>query len=352
MRCWPSVRRYVLRPRTLSVRTHDARVVVVATHPRTVDAALAIASDPFAALDAVDERGGTASADTQYLELPRQPGGPPPRSADARVASLLTSLSTRLAAVAGDNRAAAGHTCVDGACAGPAYCVHHWLAPVRLDVAAAHVTYAHTEPLHDESRGDDIERGAAAVARLLTMHVAPATLRRAGADIGRLSALGYTLESLVVDWGYELEALVEGLGLDSVDALVALRFSPLLWRDRDRFPLVVFTERLGVRASLVAAYKLSYATLTSAFGLRLDELVLLGYRAPTLVAGLGMTADDVVVACGAAELAGYDAAWTYAALDWNTALFDALLPARSLTSDAYDRFADVVAGARAPLAAT
>ena len=353
---WPSARRYVRRTRrTTSVRpergstryTFDVTIVIALTN--TVNATrVAADDDPFAALDAFDDADAAAAAavDARYLELPHQCGGAPPSSAEARVHSLFAGLSARMAAAYTDERARRrGYACADATCAGPNYCVHHWLAPVALEVAAAHVVYAHQEPLFDERR-DDIERGAAAVEQLLRLHVSPATLRRAGADVGRLSALGYTLEALVTTHGYELEALVDGLALDSTAALVALRFTPLLWRDRAHFPVVVFTERVGVRAHDLAGYKLSYTALVDAFGLALDELVLLGYTAPVLVAALGMAADDVVRACGAAELGGYGAAWTYAALGWSGELFDALMPARTLTSDAYERFADVVAVAR------
>jgi len=288
-------------------------------------------------------RAAPAPSSARYFELPHEPGGPAPAS-DARLSALFASMSGRLAeAMAGGERR--GFACADADCGGPVYCVHHWLRPVQLETAAAAVTYASAAPF--DARLDDVTRGAAVVASLLEANVSPATLHRCGADVGRLSALGHTLESLGAR--YDLEDLIDGLRLATPAALVALRFSPFLWRNRERFPLVLFTERMGVRAAALACYKLSYRSLVTGFGLSVDELVLLEYDAPTLAAAFEMRAEHVAAAVAEAEAAGYDAAWFYAAFRWTGPLFDTLCAPSvraqlaGVHRDAYARFIDTVA---------
>ena len=234
-------------------------------------------------------------------------------------------------------RAPGGGTCVSIECGGPGYCVHRHLAPIARSAIAHWRAFDAPWP---GAAGSNVRAASAAVAALLEARVHPRDWRRCGADAERLSALGYDIDVVVRHYGFLLEDVLAGLGVDDWTAVRAFGFDASMLADRDHFPVVVLAApplRTSAR-ELLRCTSVSYETLVDEYGLTHEELLVLGFSAPLLVA-LGMRGEHVFAALAHPHVRARGTAWWARALGFTAPLAAKLLPPYSTLASEQDRAA-------------
>jgi hypothetical protein len=92
-----------------------------------------------------------------------------------------------------------------------------------------------------------------------------------GAPCAMIGYAGYTFETLAPF--YALEQIIDGLGMKTMEDAGLLGFRPDLLRDQQRFPTIVFYDKLGLRAEHLYRYLPRDASQFDA-----DTIALLGLR--------------------------------------------------------------------------
>ena len=88
----------------------------------------------------------------------------------------------------------------------------------------------------------------------LRARISLAQLVESGGSAALLGFLGVTLGRLVVEFGYTLEQVLDGLNVCTWRRVLDLGFEPALLADATRFPAIVFYDSLGMRAESLVAF--------------------------------------------------------------------------------------------------